>query len=94
MNAPQDRYEVRPVGQGFAIRDMQMRAYCSLGGTPLAWRTRREAQDWLRLCYVIWGTSPAVGEEPPARERWQYNRRFREETPRSPWEGYTRPLYP
>src|SRR5690606_9884480 len=67
MSAPQDRYEVRPGGQRFANLDMQMRPYCSLGGTTVAWRTRRQAHDGLRLCYFVWGTSLAVGDEPPAR---------------------------
>jgi hypothetical protein len=89
----QDRYEVRPLVNRFVIRDMQMRAFCSLDGkTVLKWETRHGAEAWLNRCYHYWGTNPAVGEEPPPQSLW-LTRRYVEKTIGSPWGNWMTPVW-
>lgn len=88
----QDRYEVLPVGDRFAIRDMRLRAFCSLDGvTALRWETRHGAQRWLNKCYGVWGIDPAIDQEPPPASRWGLQRHHFNPY-RSPWEGFTTPV--
>lgn len=96
MIAPQDRYEVRPLGEVFVIRDVQMRGFCSLRGRKvLTWPTREGAERWLSRCYRMWGTSPAIGEEPPHKTKWRApSSTFTENVRRSPWETWTAPINP
>lgn len=83
------------MGAGFGIRDMRMRAFCSLDGkNVLQWDTRRAAMRWLSRCYQAWGVSPELSEEPPPQGQWKWLRSFREESVRSPWEQWTVPIPP
>lgn len=69
----QDRYEVHRLGPEYVIRDMAMRAFCSLDGrTVLRWSAREKAQGWLDRCVSVWGHHPNISERPDdlaARER-------------------------
>lgn len=81
----QDRYEVRPVGPVFVIRDMAMRAFCSLDGeTVLEWPKRKEAEAWLRTCYRAWGHNPNITDHPNDAWAAQRNRHFN--PAQSPWD--------
>lgn len=81
----QDRYEVQPVGAVFVIRDMAMRAFCSLDGrNVLEWPERLLAEVWLHKCYSVWGHNPNITEHPNDRQAAKRNKRY---NPRiSPWD--------
>ena len=90
----QDRYEIRPLAAGtFGVWDAQWGSLCSLGDSskPLVWADRHQAADWLTACYLTWGMSPAVGQEPPPSGAWPMKRRFYETATRSPWETWQTP---
>jgi hypothetical protein len=88
----QDRYEVRPLGPVFVIRDMQMRGFCSLNGKDvLEWAERWMADQWLTTCYGYWGSNPAVGENPPPKAAW-LTRKYVERQSGSPWATWTTPI--
>lgn len=90
-----DRYEVRPTlsGDVFVIHDRAFGAACGLAGRVLSWDTRAEANAWLMHCYRVWGTDPALGEEPPPSRKWGA-RRYRPRHAGSPWATYVTPVEP
>jgi hypothetical protein len=65
---PIQRYAVRQLSGAlhWGILDRHMGAWCSLadGGCflPLEWKTAEEAQVWLYLCRIVWGSGLV---EPP-----------------------------
>jgi hypothetical protein len=96
MREINDRYEVQTVGGKFVIRDLWMRAFCSLDGeNVLRWSTWTDAEGWLQRCYRIWGHVPNVGDDPNdlnAKARNWAEMRSRNAR-RSPWEGWSVPLW-
>lgn len=80
----QDRYEIYPVGPVFVIRDMALRANCSLNGrTVLKWPERHGAEEWLQRCYSVWGFNPNITDDP--RDRKAKGRYKRYNNAESPW---------